>query len=85
METAVQDKKDNKVTTGVHLMAGWPLILVLFGGAIGGVLGVIAYIINRKIYSSPLNKINKILANLMCGMAAISAWWFIAQWVQASF
>lgn len=81
MDVAKQD--NTKTPVSVHLMAGWPLILVLFGGVIGGVLGALAYLINRKIYSSPLPRVQKILANILCGMSAISAWWFIAQWIQA--
>jgi hypothetical protein len=73
-----------KVTTAVHLMAGWPMFLVVIGGVIGALLSVFAYIINRKIYSSHLSKFQKVMANLLCGMSAIAAWWFIAQWVQAS-
>ena len=66
----------------VHLMAGWPLVLVIFGGVVGAIFAVMAYIANRKIYSSTLPKIQKILANLLCGMAAMSLWWFVAQWIQ---
>lgn len=65
-----------------HLMAGWPLLLVLFGGAIGVVYAVLAYILNIKIYQSTLSKLNKVLANLLCGMSALSGWWFSAQLIQ---
>ncbi len=52
-----------------------------FGGAIGSVYAVIAYLLNLKIYISELTRLNKVLANLLCGMSAISAWWFSAQWI----
>ena len=81
MESLNQVKESTPVS--VHLMAGWPLILVVFGGAIGAVLAVVAYIINRKIYSSTLPRFQKVFANLLCGMTAISLWWFIAKWIQA--
>ena len=68
-----------------HFYSAWPLILILFGGAIGSVYAVIAYLLNLKIYSSELTRINKVLANLLCGMSAISAWWFSAQWIQGTF
>ena len=68
-----------------HFIAAWPLLLVLFGGAIGGALGCVAYILNLKIYKSQtLSKLQKVLANLLCGMSALSLWWFIATWVQSS-
>lgn len=72
-----------KLSTTAHLMAGWPLFLVIIGGAIGAALGVVAYVINRKIYLSQLSNLQKVLANLLCGMSAISLWWFIATWLQA--
>ncbi len=74
-------KLDNKA----HFYSAWPLILILFGGAIGSFYAVIAYLLNLKIYSSELNRLNKVLANLLCGMSAISAWWFSAQWIQGTF
>jgi len=43
---------------------------------------VVAYVINRKIYLSQLSNMQKVLANLLCGMSAISLWWFIATWLQ---
>lgn len=74
-----------KVPFKAHLMAGWPLMLILIGGAIGGAFATLAYVINLKIYQSELSKMNKVLANLMCGMFAIIIWWSIASWVQSSF
>ena len=56
-----------------------------FWGAIGSFYAVIAYLLNLKIYSSELTRLNKVLANLLCGMSAISAWWFSAQWIQGTF
>ena len=68
-----------------HILAGWPLFLVLVGGTIGAVFGAIAYVINIQLYKSEtLCKLQKILANILCGMSAISLWWFIATWVQSA-
>ena len=72
-----------KYPAKAHAYAAWPLVLIFIGGAIGLVYGVIAYLINLKIYGSELSKMNIILANLLCGMSACSAWWFSAQWVQS--
>lgn len=71
-----------KYPAKAHAYAAWPLVLIFIGGAIGLVYGVMAYLINLKIYGSELSKLNKILANLLCGMSACSAWWFTAQLVQ---
>lgn len=68
----------------VHLMAGWPILLLLIGGAVGAVLGIVAYVINLKIYKSELSQLQKVLANLMCGMFAMMLWWSIASWIQAT-
>ncbi len=73
-----------KYPAKAHAYAAWPLVLIFIGGAIGLVYGVVAYLINLKIYGSELSKLNKILANLLCGMSACSAWWFTAQLVQRS-
>jgi hypothetical protein len=76
---------EQRLTTSAHLMAGWPLVLVLFGGVIGALYAVVAYMINCKIYRSTLTRLQKVLANLLCGMSALSLWWFTAQWVQSYF
>ena len=74
--------ESEKLSKKVHLMAGWPFILVFFGGMIGGGFAALAYMMNLKIYRSDLSKMNKILANIMCGMCAISLWWFSASFIQ---
>lgn len=80
----VQEKSRAKLPFKVHMMAGWPLLLLIIGGAVGGSLGAIAYTINLKIYKSELSQLQKVLANLMCGMFAMMLWWSIASWIQAS-
>ena len=85
MEHTSEIMETEKTPKYVHLIAGWPFVLVLFGGLIGGGLGGLAYLINLKIYYSQLSKMNKRLANIMCGMVAISAWWWIAGAVQKTF
>lgn len=84
-DSTEQQTNTKKLPLSVHFMAGWPLILVLFGGAIGGLFAGLAYVVNLKIYRSELTKMNKILANLMSGMVAIMLWWLVASWVQAYF
>jgi hypothetical protein len=63
-----------KLTTKAHLMCGWPLILVLIGGLIGGGLGGAAYMINIKIYNSNLPASGKIALNILTGIGATITW-----------
>jgi hypothetical protein len=85
MEIRDYAPESGKLSKKAHFYSAWPLILILFGGAIGSVYAVIAYLLNLKIYISELTRLNKVLANLLCGMSAISAWWFSAQWIQGTF
>ncbi len=85
MEIREYAPESGKLSKKAHFYSAWPLILILFGGAIGSVYAVIAYLLNLKIYHSELTRLNKVLANLLCGMSAISAWWFSAQWIQGTF
>ena len=78
----VVEPSSNQLNSTAHLVAAWPLAISILGGVIGIALGLVAYFINLKIYSSDLTKVNKILGNLLCGMSIMSMWWFIAQWVQ---
>jgi hypothetical protein len=67
----------SKLPAMAHVMCGWPLILVAIGGAIGGALGAVAYVINLAIYKSRMPSIFKIILNLGVGFSAIAIWWII--------
>jgi hypothetical protein len=60
-----------------HALCGWPLILVVMGGMIGGALGAVAYGINVAIYKSRMPVILKIILNLVVGASAIAVWLII--------
>ena len=60
-------------------------IFVPFCGAIGLIYFALAYLINLKVLTSELSKMNKVLAIIMSGMCAMSGWWFTAQWLQGTF
>lgn len=62
----------HKYPTKVYLMCGWPLLLVLIGGAIGGALGALAFSMNLKIYNSALSNPVKVILNMMAGATAIA-------------
>jgi hypothetical protein len=67
-----------KLPAMAHILCGWPLVLVAFGGLIGGGLGGAAYAINIAIYKTSMPVIFKIVLNLSVGIAAIGIWYVIA-------
>ena len=77
-------KPQAKLAAGAHVMCGWPLVMVFFGGAIGGGLGGAAYGINVAIYKSKLPMAAKILLNVLTGVAAIGLWAVIVAAIQSA-
>ncbi len=73
--------KAGKVPPMVHVLCGWPLILVFFGGAIGGALGGLAYAANLAIYKSDMPGPLKVVLNPVIGILAIALWYLIALWL----
>jgi hypothetical protein len=67
-----------KVPIWAHLVCGWPLVMVAFGGAIGGGLGGAAYGVNLYIYKSRLPLVAKIPLTVLTGLAAMALWVAIA-------
>jgi hypothetical protein len=67
-----------KLSFKVHAMCGWPLLLIIMGGAIGGGLGGLAYGINIAIYKSKLSNALKIILNIIVGLSAFIVWFIIA-------
>lgn len=57
-----------------HLAAGWPLILVLAGGAIGGACGGLAYALNGKLFNSKLSNPLKYIFSFLIGIGSIVAY-----------
>ena len=74
----VQETAKQKLPVAVHFMCGWPLLMILFGGAIGGGLGGLAYGVNLGIYKSSLPAFAKFFLNLLVGCVAIVIWFAIA-------
>lgn len=62
----------------VHVICGWPLVLMLFGGAIGGGLGGAAYGLSVTIYSKTRSLIWTSLTSIMLGVLAFVLWYLIA-------
>jgi hypothetical protein len=66
-----------KLPTIAHVVCGWPLILMFIGGAIGGALGGLAYVINLSIYKSKMPAALKFVLNPLVGILAIAVWYMI--------
>ncbi len=81
LEPQPEKQKTGKPTPMVHVMCGWPLILVFFGGAIGGALGGVAYAANLAIYKSDMPGPLKVILNPLVGILAIALWYLIALWL----
>ena len=58
--------------------AGFPLLLILVGGAIGGGLGAGAMTLNAHIFRSGLNGIVKYALSALVSLACITVWLLIA-------
>jgi len=80
MSTATSDGKFNfaSVPIWAHLVCGWPLAMVAFGGAIGGGLGGAAYGAGIVIWKSRLPVIAKVVLIPLIGIAAFGLWALIA-------
>jgi hypothetical protein len=71
-------KPKSRLSVGAYVMCGWPLLLVGFGGAIGGALGGGAFRLNLAIYKSNMPVPAKVALNILAGLAAFVIWFFIA-------
>ena len=67
-----------KLPGWAHLACGWPLVMVAFGGAIGGGLGGAAYGVNLWLFKSRLPLAVKVALNVFTGCAAFFSWALIA-------
>jgi hypothetical protein len=83
-ESTSRDASANKLPPSAHALCGWPLVLVLFGGAIGGGFGALAYFINLRIYKSQLPSAAKIVLNPLIGLAAFALWFVIGVAIQVA-
>jgi len=72
--TLATKRESVAVPKWAHALCGWPLVMVCFGGAIGGGLGGAAYVLNLVIYKSHLVPAAKVVLNLLTGLAAIGLW-----------
>lgn len=81
-------KKQNlfsRLTWKQHIAAGWPLILIFVGGAVGGALGAAAYFINAKIFLSGKTNASKFFMSALTGIGAIAGYIIIVGMLAMSF
>ncbi len=60
-----------------HLAAGWLLLLVFMGGAIGGACGGLAYFLNTKFFNSRLSNSLKYTFSFLVGVAGFGLYFLI--------
>lgn len=77
VETRSSQAQAQTLPPVVHILCGWPLILVFFGGAIGGALGGVAYAANLAVFKSNMPGALKFVLNPIIGIAAIGLWFVI--------
>lgn len=72
------DPKNDKLSPLVSIACFWPVILVAFGGLVGGILGGDAGAVNMALYRSKLPRWSLWLLNPAVGLAAFLLWLIIA-------
>lgn len=76
---AQHEKQANeKLPALVAVACFWPIILVSFGGLVGGLLGGAAGAVNLGLYRSNLPRWSIWLLNPAVGLSAILIWFVIA-------
>ena len=71
-------ESENDIPSYVHILCGYPLVMIFIGGAIGGALGGLAYGVNIMIYKSNLSLPIKIIVNLATGALVVVVWLVLA-------
>ena len=69
---------NDELTPLAWVVCGWPLLLIIVGGAVGGGLGGAAFGLNVSIYRSSMPVAAKIVLNILTGLAAVGIWFVIA-------
>jgi hypothetical protein len=67
------------------LWAGWPLFLLLIGGALGGALGAAATFINVRVLRSDMSGVLRFVFTALISVAAILGWLVIGTMISLIF
>ena len=66
-----KEEQDKTLSLAENVMSYWPLILIGFGGVLGGLMGGVAAVINLKIMKSERTRPAAYTLALLIGLAAI--------------
>lgn len=75
--------KKEKLPPLVHVVCGWPLILVAVGGAIGGGLGGVAYGLAITFYKRTRSLPQTLAVSVVLGAAAVLGWYLIVRAIRS--
>jgi len=71
----------SELNTATNLFCAWPLLLVGLGGALGGLLGALAWMLNVKIMKSDFIAAVTIPAVILVGLGAFAAYFVIVAYL----
>ena len=71
----------SELSTATNIFCAWPLLLVGLGGALGGMLGAMAWMLNVKIMKSDFIAAVTIPAVILTGLGAFAAYFIIVAYL----
>lgn len=71
----------SELSTATNIFCAWPLVLVGLGGALGGVLGAMAWVLNVKIMKSDFIAAVTIPAVILVGIGAFAVYFGIVAYL----
>ena len=75
----------SELSTVTNIFCAWPLLLVGIGGALGGMLGAMAWMLNVKIMKSDFIAAVTIPAVILTGIGAFAAYTVIVIYLALTF
>ena len=75
----------SELSTATNIFCAWPLVLVAVGGALGGMLGAMAWMLNVKIMKSNFIAAVTIPAVILTGIGAFAAYFVIVMYLAFQF